>query len=104
VSFWRIEQKRRSLFESFTITLNAQEFSLTSNEKSITYSLSDVLSSAIQVRTKLLIYLKDGTILLIRFPKNISPYAYLITIQIYTKMFNKGGNQLVNLNSSALGL
>lgn len=104
VSFWRIEQKRRSLFESFTITLNAQEFSLTSNEKSITYSLSDVLSSAIQVRTKLLIYLKDGTILLIRFPKDISPYAYLITIQIYTKMFNKGGNQLVNLNSSALGL
>jgi len=104
VSFWRVEQKRRSLFTSYIITINKDILSLKGKEKTLLYDLKEIVSSAIQVRTKLLIYLKDGTILLIRFPKEISPYAYLMTIQIYTHMFTLGGDSLVTLNSSTLGL
>ena len=104
VSFWRVEQRRRTFFQMFHIEVNHDNIILTNEEQAIHYPLANVVSSAIQVRTKLLIYFKDGTILLIRFPKHISPYAYLITIQIYTHMFTLGGNQYGQLGHSTLGI
>jgi 1-acyl-sn-glycerol-3-phosphate acyltransferase len=104
VSFWRVEQRRRTLFQTFQIEINHHDIILSNEEQVIHYPLANVVSSAIQVRTKLLVYFKDGTILLIRFPKHISPYAYLITIQIYTNMFTLGGNQYGQLGHSTLGI
>jgi 1-acyl-sn-glycerol-3-phosphate acyltransferase len=104
VSFWRIEQRRRTLFQAFEMELNKDDIILKHDEQISNYPLINVVSAAIQVRTKLLIYFKDGTILLIRFPVHISPYAYLITLQIYTKMFTLGGNPIGQYTTPTLGI
>jgi hypothetical protein len=90
VAFWSGGKTKRSKFEKgkLQISENGLKFTLTS--QTIEFSYGDIFASAIQVRTKLLIYPQNGPMLLCRFPRSFSPYAILNIIKWYKTKLLKG--------------
>lgn len=88
VSFWKAGEKRRSPMQPCTFKISRNEVTLTLKEKQFVYSIGSVLSAAIQVRTKLIVYLEEDLTLLLQFPRYHSPYAALMYLQY---LLHQGG-------------
>jgi len=100
VSYWRGGQQKRSKFIQANMHLSTVQLRLTFKKYKEQFTFNQIVSAAIQVRTKLIVYLDDGTTLLIRFPKEVSTYAALMMIQY--GMFIKGGSNHDSLAHSSL--
>jgi hypothetical protein len=89
VARWNGQSKRRSRFEKVHVKMTMDELVLKNKYKENVYNKETIKSCAIQVRTKLIVYLDDGMTLLFRFPRHNSPYAMMMFIQ-YVMVTNGG--------------
>lgn len=85
VAFWDGVHPRRTAFQRVHLHASLAGITLRLKSKQILYTNKQVLSVAIQVRTKLIVYVDDGQTLLFRFPKAQSPYAMMMLIQLAIK-------------------
>ena len=90
VSVWKAGEKRRSAFQSCELKMSRNGVQLILRNETILYTAKELRSCAIQVRTKLILYVDPETTLLFRFPRVYSPYASLIYLQY---IIAQGGNQ-----------
>lgn len=51
------------------------------------FPFSKIIGFAMQQKSKLIVYLRDGLTLFIRFRQNVSVYQYLVTMEIYSSQF-----------------
>ena len=91
VARWNGQSARRSAFENVHMTMTMHGLTLKQGSHENVYNRDKIKSCAIQVRTKLIIYLDEGITLLCRFPRHVSPYAMMIFIQYV--MVTKGGQR-----------
>jgi hypothetical protein len=104
-SIWLPGVPKRSKFVQAKFFLDHQCLTVKTDQETKSYPISTILSMAIQVRTKLIVYLNDGSVLLFKFPRHVSPYQYLITLQLLTMINLKGGNiDDIHIEPTTLGL
>jgi hypothetical protein len=105
VSFWKSGKARRSRFQRCRFKITENEVRLSIDHHTLTYPIQSVLSAAIQVRTKLIVYLEGDVTLLLQFPKQYSPYAALIYVQYLRHQGGKHDDHYTNEQlASILGL
>jgi hypothetical protein len=90
VAFWSGGKTKRTKFEKGKLQISENGLKLSLISQTIEFSYDDIFASAIQVRTKLLIYPQNGPMLLCRFPRSFSPYAILNIIKWYKTKLLKG--------------
>ncbi len=104
-SIWLPGVPKRSKFVHAQFILNHQILTVQYDQQIVSYPISTIVSMAIQVRTKLIVYLSNGSVLLFKFPRHVSPYQYLITLQLLTTINLKGGNiNDIYIEPTTLGL
>jgi 1-acyl-sn-glycerol-3-phosphate acyltransferase len=89
VARWNGQSSRRTNFEKVHVTMTMHALTLKHGKDENVYTKDKIKSCAIQVRTKLIVYLDDGMTLLFRFPRHLSPYAMMMFIQ-YVMVTNGG--------------
>jgi 1-acyl-sn-glycerol-3-phosphate acyltransferase len=67
--------------------LNKEGLTISDQTSSTHYGFDKIMSYAIQVRTKLIVYIRDGESMFILFNKNISTYSYLISLQLFHNQY-----------------
>ncbi len=92
VAFWSGGNTKRTKFEKGKLQISENGLKLSLISQTIQFSYHDIFASAIQVRTKLLLYPLSGPMLLCRFPRSFSPYAILNIIKWYQTKLIKGAN------------
>jgi hypothetical protein len=90
VAFWSGGKTKRTKFEKGNLQISENGLKLSLISQTIEFSYDDIFASAIQVRTKLLLYPQYGPMLLCRFPRSFSPYAILNIIKWYKAKLLKG--------------
>ncbi len=70
--------------ENASLTLNCDRLVLKHDDEELIINFDDIQTGAIQGKNKIIIYTEKNT-WLFTFKENISPYAYLITYQLYKK-------------------
>lgn len=89
VSFWKSGEKRRSRLQTCTVHFSQNGLELKTKDRTTVYVRGQLLSAAIQVRTKLIVYLEGDVTLLFVFPRLYSPYAALLYLQY---LIHQGGH------------
>lgn len=87
---WRGGNTKRGPFRKVRVEFSQNGLKLTQGSRVTTYGFKDILGQAIQVRTKLIVYLQSGMTLLFRFPRQYSPYFMLMMMQWYAHAIKEG--------------
>jgi 1-acyl-sn-glycerol-3-phosphate acyltransferase/DNA-directed RNA polymerase subunit RPC12/RpoP len=99
VATWEGGRAKRTPFTQMTLRLDQNGVLLKSQTSTMQYPFSQIFSEAIQVRRKLLLYPIDAPTIIVRFRRDISPYAMLMIIQWYKAMILKGNHHEPYLRS-----
>jgi len=81
VAFWEGGHHKRTAFQATNVEISEKGVKLISKGSTRHYPFANIYATAIQVRTKLLLYPTEGPMMLFRFDKKYSTYGLLNLIQ-----------------------
>jgi hypothetical protein len=90
VAFWQGGKTRRSPFIKARMTMDVKGVVLRLKNKEEVIFWEDLYAQAIQVRTKLLMYVNNRPTILCRFPRHISHYGVMNVMKWYKHNAMKG--------------
>jgi 1-acyl-sn-glycerol-3-phosphate acyltransferase len=90
VASWSGGKTKRRPFLKHGVQFSKDGIKLGHHKQSQIIPYEAITSEAIQVRTKLILYLHEGPTLLLKFPRSISPFACLMIIQWYKHHIKEG--------------
>jgi 1-acyl-sn-glycerol-3-phosphate acyltransferase len=99
VAYWSGGKTKRTPFYQTKVEFSENGVKLTLKDKIQVIPYPSIFAEAIQVRTKLILYPVEGPSLLLRFPREYSPYAMMMVIQWFKLHFKKGNYHELDANN-----